>query len=206
MIFGIFVRNTPLLRPAPCIARRTEAARDLATRNAGELAGAPLRRRLADVVDARSALLTGVPEARYRLGGNNLSDEKQRHLTRAVQASPIAGCAEIHLYSDVVPALRAPNRVGQMHALLRCGSAGCIVVLPRRRLEQGTSLFMGGGLPTPSTRRLDGVEGDLCLRHSVHFRASHRGLFLVSIGVTLTAFVELLACYGLVTGVLLPTW
>ena len=62
-------------------------------------------------------------------------------------------------------------------------------------------------LPTPSTCRLDGVEGDLYRRHGVLFAgaASFRAYFLVCYSDA-SCLIEQSCLYGRVTGVLLPAW
>ena len=78
----------------------------------------PLVRRLADVVHARSALLTGVPEARYRLRGEELVAAEVHDLTGArppVQAIPNSvGVGAYPAIQRRGPRLaRSYNRVGQ---------------------------------------------------------------------------------------------
>ena len=78
----------------------------------------PLVRRLADVVHARSALLTGVPEARYRLGGEQLVAAEVHDLARSRAAiQPVAHRVGVRRDPSVqrrrTGLARSNNRVGQ---------------------------------------------------------------------------------------------
>ena len=99
----------------------------------------PLVGRLADVVHARSALLTGVPGARYRLGGEEFVAAEIHYLTGA-RAAIQAVAHRVGVGRD--PSVqrrraglaRSDNRVGQdarvafvaaaLGALLLCSSGG----------------------------------------------------------------------------------
>ena len=78
----------------------------------------PLVRRLADVVDARSALLTGVPEAGHGLGREQLVAAEIHDLARARPAiEPVAHRVGVGAYPAIQrrgPRLaRSNNSVGQ---------------------------------------------------------------------------------------------